>query len=186
MGFSEKFNRYYTDRGWKPETTIYVSPVGGGNGSSRTQPADVQVAMKKLRPGTMIVFMPGQYSGCYRLDAEQGGTYEQPVVLYGERQPDGSLGVRMNCCATGKQRCFDLENTDYLAIDGFELIGGHYGVRAVGQGFAANQHQKGIAVLNCVGHGQHNDPFFTGQSDWFVIERCTAYDAARATATAST
>jgi hypothetical protein len=177
MGFPERFNRYYTDQAWKPETTIYVSPVGGGDGRSRTEPANVEVAMKDLRPGTMIVFMPGQYSGCYHIDAEHGGTYDKPAILYGERQTDGSLGVSMSCCSTGSRRCFDIDHADYLAIDGFELVGGIYGVRAVGEGFAANQHQKGIAVLNSVGHGQHKDPFFTGQSDWFVIEQCTAYDS---------
>jgi hypothetical protein len=31
-------------------------------------------------------------------------------------------------------------------------------------------------VLHNVGHDQNNDPFFTGQSDWFVIESCTGYD----------
>jgi len=179
MGFAEKFNRYYTDRGWKAETTTYVSPRGGGSGNSRDSPAGVTSALAAVRPGTVIVFLPGRYSGCYQIDAEHGGTYDNPIVLYGERNPDGSLGARIECCSAGSKRCFNLEAADYVAIDGFELIGGIYGIRAVGEGFAANKHQKGVAVLDCVGHGQHRDPFFTGQSDWFVIEGCTAYDVGK-------
>ncbi len=63
---------------------------------------------------------------------------------------------------------------DYVAIDGFELVGGNYGVRAVGLGYPADEHQRSIAVLNTAGHGQNNDPFFTGQSDWFAIQSCRA------------
>jgi hypothetical protein len=37
--------------------------------------------------------------------------------------------------------------------------------------------QVRIAVLNNIGHGQNKDPFFTGQSDWFVIERCIGHDS---------
>lgn len=129
-----------------------------------------------MRPGTKLVFLPGTYSGCHEIDARHGGTYDEPVVLYGERNADGSLGVSISCCATGGGRCFNVEAADYVAFDGFALVGGTYGVRAVGGGFPANQHQKGVAVLKSVGHGQRNDPFFTGQSDWFVIEKCTAYD----------
>ncbi len=179
MGLTEKFNRYYTDPAWKPEATVYVSPTGGGTGSSRNSPRAVAPAIKGLRPGTTMVFLPGKYSGCYQIDDEHGGTYDKPVVLYGERNRDGSLGVSISCCSTGSKRCLNLEAADYVAIDGFELVGGDYGVRAVGAGLAANEHQKGVAVLDSVGHGQYKDPFFTGQSDWFVIERSTAYDTGK-------
>jgi hypothetical protein len=127
----------------------------------------------------MIVFTPGTYSGCYALDDGHGGNYDHPVVLYGERKPDGSPGVVIDCCSSGRKTCFNLEAADHVAIDGFELVGGDYGVRSVGAGYAANKHQKGVAVLNSTGHGQRKDPFFTGQSDWFVIEHCTAYDAGK-------
>jgi hypothetical protein len=177
MGFPEKFNRYYTDRTWKPGATVYVSPNGNGNGSSRSNATSVASALQDVVPGSMIVFTPGTYSGCYALEAGHGGNYDNPVVLYGERKPDDSLGVVVNCCSSGRKTCFNLEAADHVAIEGFELVGGDYGVRSVGVGYAANKHQKGVAVLNSTGHGQRKDPFFTGQSDWFVIEHCTAYDA---------
>jgi hypothetical protein len=180
MGFAEKFNRYYTDRTWKPRTTVYVSPKGSENGSSRTNATNVGRAVSNAVPGSMIVFTPGTYSGCYELDDGHGGNYDNPVVLYGERNPDGSLGVVLNCCSSGRKTCFNLEADDYVAIDGLELVGGDYGVRSVGAGYSANKHQKGVAILNSTGHGQHKDPFFTGQSDWFVIEHCTAYDTGTA------
>ena len=179
MGFTERFNRYYTDRTWKPGSTVYVSPNGSGTGSSRANAAGVTRALNSAVPGTMIVFTAGTYSSCYQVDNEHGGNYDNPVVLYGERKPDGSLGVVVNCCSSGPKRCFNLEAADYIALDGFELVGGDYGVRSVGADFASNKHQKGVAVLNSVGHGQHKDPFFTGQSDWFVIEHCTAYDTGK-------
>jgi hypothetical protein len=177
MGFPERFNRYYTDRTWKPGGTVYVSPNGSGNGSSRTNATSVATALRDVVPGTVIVFTPGAYAGCYALDDGHGGNYDHPVVLYGERKPDGSPAVVIDCCSSGRKTCFNLEAVDHVAIDGFELVGGEYGVRSVGAGYAANQHQKGVAVLNSTGHGQRKDPFFTGQSDWFVIEHCTAYDA---------
>jgi hypothetical protein len=174
--FAEKFNRYYTDCAWQPSSTVYVSPTGGGNGSSRTAPMSVSSALAAAAPGQKIVFTAGTYSGCFELDSDHKGTYDNPIVLYGERKSDGTPGVTINCCTSGRQTCINLEAADYIAVDGFELVGGYYGVRAVGAGYPANEHQKGVAVLNNIGHGQNRDPFFTGQSDWFVIERNTGYD----------
>ena len=175
--FAEKFNRYYSDCAWQPSSTVYVSPTGTGSGASRTEPASVTSALAAVVPGRKIVFLAGAYSGCFELDSDHSGTYDNPIVLAGERKSDGSPAVTINCCTSGRRTCFNLEGADYVAVDGFEMIGGDYGVRAVGLGYAANEHQKGIAVLNSIGHGQNKDPFFTGQSDWFVIERCTGYDS---------
>jgi hypothetical protein len=137
----------------------------------------VATALAAVVPGRMVVFTAGTYSGCYELASDHGGSYDSPIVLSGERNADGSPAVTINCCSTGRKTCINLEASDYVAIDGFELVGGDYGVRAVGAGYPANQHQKGIAVLNNIGHGQNKDPFFTGQSDWFVIERCIGHDS---------
>jgi hypothetical protein len=175
--FAEKFNRYYTDCAWQPTSTVYVSQSGTGNGSSRSNAASVASALAAVVPGRMVVFTAGTYSGCFELDSDHSGTYDNPIVLYGERKADGSPGVTINCCNTGRNTCINLEAADYVAVDGFELLGGYYGVRAVGADYAADQHQKGVAVLRNVGHGQSRDPFFTGQSDWFVIEGCTGYDS---------
>jgi hypothetical protein len=177
FGFSEKLNRHYTDCAWQPSSTVYVSPNGTGNGSSSANAASVATALAAVVPGRMVVFTAGTYSGCYELASDHGGSYDSPIVLLGERKADGSPAVTINCCATGRKTCINLEASDYVAVDGFELVGGDYGVRAVGAGYPANQHQKGVAVLNNVGHGQNKDPFFTGQSDWFVIERCTGHDS---------
>ena len=38
-GFNEQFNRHYTDPGYTPAKTIYVSPTGEGSGSSPSSPA---------------------------------------------------------------------------------------------------------------------------------------------------
>ncbi|MGD9785888.1 MAG: hypothetical protein AB7E80_00845 [Hyphomicrobiaceae bacterium] len=177
MGFSERFNRYYSDRSWKPRKTIYVSPDGGGDGTSREAAASVADGLAGAEPGTLVHFVRGKYSGCFDIEEGRGGTYDQPLVLFGERGTEGGLGVTIQCCAAGRKSCLNVEGSDYVAIDGFELAGGNYGVRAVGRGFAASEHSRGVAVMNCKGHDQDRDPFFTGQSDWFVLERNVAYGA---------
>ncbi|MFZ1987238.1 MAG: right-handed parallel beta-helix repeat-containing protein, partial [Desulfatitalea sp.] len=168
--FDERFNRYYTDSAYTPVETIYVSPTGSGNGATRSTPASVSAGLAAVEPGIMVYFLRGHYAGCQELGEDQSGTYDDPIILYAEREADGSRGVVMDCCASGRSTCFNLEAADYIAVDGFEFNGGNYGVRAVGADFGASDHQRGIAVLNCEGHNQNNDPFFTGQSDWAVFE----------------
>lgn len=177
FGFSENFNRYYTDCAWQPSSTVYVSPSGTGSGSSASTATSVASALAAVVPGRKIVFTAGTYAGCYALDSDHSGSYDSPIVLFGERKADGSPAVTINCCTTGRKTCINLEAADYVAIDGFELVGGDYGVRSVGAGYPANQHQKGTAVLNNLGHGQNKDPFFTGESDWLVIESCIGHDS---------
>ncbi|WP_457673599.1 hypothetical protein, partial [Thiolapillus sp.] len=81
----------------------------------------------------------------------------------------------INCCNSGRASCFNLEGANHVAIDGFTLNGGSYGVRAVGLDYAAAGHQKGIAILHTRAGNQYKDPFFTGQSDWLVMDGNTAY-----------
>ena len=170
MGFPEQFNRYYTDPFWLPTKTIFASPTGGGDGSARDSATTPKQAIAQSTPGTKIHFLPGAYDACYEVDKEKSGTYDDPVVLYGERRPDGTLGVKVKCCSGGRQTCFNLEGADYVAVDGFDVAGGKFGVRSIGLGFPASEHAKGIAVMNNVGHGQDRDPFFSAQVDWAVWE----------------
>jgi hypothetical protein len=177
MGFPEKFNRYYTDPAWKPSQTLFVSPKGGGDGSTRDKPMAVKDAIAAAQPGTLIQFLAGNYQGGYEFAKKQSGTYDQPIVLYAERKADNTIAVVVDCNAGKRKSCFNLEEASYIAIDDFELTGGNYGVRAVGGGFSASEHSRGIAVVNCKGHDQERDPFFTAQSDWAVFERNIAYGA---------
>lgn len=179
MGFAERFNRYYTDPSWKPSRILYVSPNGNGSGASRDAPMSPAAAFAAARPGALLFFMRGAYNVCLEFGKEQSGTYDQPIVLFGERNPDKSLGVAMTCCSSGRQTCLNFEGASYIAVDGFELIGGHYGVRAIGEGYPASQHSRGIAVIDCHGHDQERDPFFSGQADWAVWERNVAHGARR-------
>ena len=177
MGFAERFNRYYTDSAWRPLKTVYVSPNGNGSGATRGTPAAARAAIAVARPGSLIYFLRGRYPACHEFSKPNSGTYANPVVLFGERNSNQSLGVSLNCCTTGRASCFNFEAANYIAVDGFELIGGNYGVRAVGADYAASQHSRGIAVMNSNGHDQDRDPFFTGQSDWAVFERNAAHGA---------
>jgi hypothetical protein len=177
MGFAERFNRYYTDRNWKPPRTIYVSPDGSGDGASAENPARVREAFASSEPGTKIHFLRGNYEGCFQLSKDTGGTYDEPVVLYAERNDDKSIGVSVQCCASGRETCFNLEGANYVAVDGFHMIGGKYGVRSVGEGYESSKHALGIAVLNNTAHYQARDPFFSGQSDWAVWEANLGFGA---------
>lgn len=177
FGATERFNRYYTDPDWEPEVILYASPDGGGNGSSADAPATLAEAAARVEPGTLVQLAAGTYADtCIELDDSQSGTYDQPIVFAGELD-GGSVAARVECCSDGRGTCFNLEAADYIAIDSVEVVGGQYGVRAVGEDFAADRHQVGVAVLRSIGHDQSNDPFFTGQSDWFVIEGVIAYGA---------
>jgi hypothetical protein len=113
--------------------------------------------------------MKGVYAGCYEMEGG-GGTYDAPIVLYAERNPDGTRGVKMQCCNSGRMSCFNFEAASYVAVDGFELRGGRYGVRAVGADYVASQHSWGIAVMNSLIDGQTHDGVLTGAADWAVFE----------------
>ncbi len=177
MGFPERFNRYYTDPFWLPSKIVYVSPAGGGDGSTRDTPTTAKQAIAQVKPGTKIDFLPGSYQGCFEITKEMSGTYDDPIVLYGERNADNTLGVKLTCCTAGRQTCFNLEGADYVAIDGFELVGGKFGVRSIGLGQPASEHARGTAVMSCDGHDQDRDPFFSGQLDWAAWEGNVAHGA---------
>ena len=134
-------------------------------------------ALRIAKPGTLIHFLRGTYAGGLELTAESSGSYDDPIVIMGEPTDDGGLGVQMSCEAGKRKTCFNLEGASYVAIRGFELIGGVYGVRAVGSGYDASQHSRGILVMNNSGHGQERDPFFSAQSDWNIWENNIAYGA---------
>ena len=179
MGMPERFNRYYTDRAYTSSREIFVSPAGGGDGT-RATPSSPADAFARAAAGDRITFLAGTYAGCYELDSDHFGTYDAPIVLYAERNPDGTRAVRIDCCATGRRTCINLEAAHYVAVDGFELVGGRYGVRAVGADYDAPNHQRGVTVLNVDAYGQSNDPFLTGASDWAVFEKNLAHDVGNA------
>ena len=158
----ERFNRYYTDSNYTSNRTLFVSPNGSGDGT-KSSPISVDNAFKQIQAGMEIHFLSGQYSGCWELDSDHSGSYDAPIVLKAES------GVEINCCSSGRKSCFNLEYANYIAVDGFHLVGGDYGIRAVG-GYATSEHQKGIAILNNHGENQYRDPFFSGGSDWIVVE----------------
>src|SRR6266545_1838639 len=108
LGTPERFNRYYTDPDWEPLATIYVSPSGGGDGSSAGSPTTLEAAAGMVEPGTRVDLAAGTYDQtCIELDSSQSGTYEQPIVFAGTRLEDGSLTARINCCGDGRASCFN-------------------------------------------------------------------------------
>lgn len=172
-GFPERFNRRYTEPSYQPQAVIYVSPSGGGDGNTRATPTNSEDAVNRLAPGTQLLFLDGVYEDfCIDLD-QQSGTYDAPIVLSSENP----LGAELLCCDNSRRTCINLEASDYVAVEGFKLQGGRYGVRAVGADFDASDHQVGVYVTGCEGFEQNNDPFFTGQSDWAVFEKNVAHHA---------
>ena len=171
FGTSERFNRYYTDPAYEPKRILHVSPTGSGNGSS-SSPMTPTDALAQARAGDEILFHEGQYAGCWELNEETSGTYDDPIVLKA-----ASTSVSMDCCNHGRKSCFNLEGADYVAIDGFSMKGGNYGIRTVGLEYTSSRHQKGIAILNNRIGEQYKDPIFSGQSDWIVVDGNSAYKA---------
>ncbi len=183
FGSSEKFNRYYTDPNWTPTRTLYVSSSGTNTdvgSNTELSPAPVNSIPDIILPGDMVIFLQG---GSYtniniQIPEEKSGTYNDPIVFVSSA--GSSFGVHLQCNSGGSNAtasCFNLEGANYIAINGFEMSGGSYGVRAVGLGYAAPSHQIGIAVLNNKIHDQFKDPIFSGQSDWMVVEGNEAYNA---------
>ncbi len=184
FGSSEKFNRYYTQPSWTPLRTLYVSRTGtnadGASNSSQAPASTTQIA-NIILPGDLVVFLEG--SGAYtnvniQIPQGKGGTYQDPIVFVSAATSGN--GVHLRCNSGGSNAaasCFNLEGANYIAISGFEMSGGNYGVRAVGLSYTSTEHQLGIAVLNNVIHGQSKDPIFTGQSDWSVVEGNEAFNA---------
>ena len=170
---SERFNRYYTDVGYTPSRRVYVGAEATGDGSSRDKPMAVQQGLDALAAGDMIVFTRSAkpYSACYTV--ARGGTYDAPVVLYAERNDDGSRGVEIKCAGTENKNesCLNLMSPDYVAVDGFTLTGGSYGVRAEGKSYPASGHMVGLAVLNVDGRSSYRDPIFAAQTDWTVVQQ---------------
>jgi len=78
--FPERLNRYSTDCAWQASSTVYVSPDGNGDGSSPASPADVSSALLGAVPGRMIRFSSGTYDGCFELDSDHSGTYDEPIT----------------------------------------------------------------------------------------------------------
>lgn len=170
FGFPERFNRAWTDPAWTPSQTIYVSAGGNGDGSSRNTPADAADVPNLVAPGTKVIFLAGTYADfCIELDDTQSGTYDQPIVLEAERNGSG-WDVILECCGGGRRTCINLENASYVAVLGFEMSGGNYGVRSVGGGFEASNHARGIYAGGNHIHHQDRDPILTGASDWDVFE----------------
>lgn len=185
-GTPERFNRYYTDTTWKPGRIIYVSNDTSSTDlikQSYDNPVTIDSALNNLQPGDLLFFKKSRYP--YRdfninLSEDMSGTYDNPVVLYGERDINQKPGVKLYCARgrnNARSSCINLEGTNYIAIDGFEMVDGYYGVRSVGISYTSNRHQLGIAILNNISHGQYKDPIFTAQSDWTVVESNTAYNA---------
>jgi hypothetical protein len=181
FGFTEQFNRYYTDPTWVPMRTVYVSSGGTGDGSSAATPAPALDTPSLASPGTRVVFLAGAYADfCIEVGDTESGTYDDPILLEAERDSNGARLVHLECCGMGRNTCINFENASYVAVVGFEMSGGNYGVRSVGSGYDASEHARGIAALECDLHDQSRDPILTGASDWGAWEGNLAHGAGNA------
>ena len=69
-----------------PKRTFFVTPAGksSGNGSEKRPWADLQAALKSLRPGDRLVLLAGEYAGPFQVDETcQDGTAEAPIQVLG-------------------------------------------------------------------------------------------------------
>ncbi len=176
MGTTERFNRHVTDPDYRPTRSWYVSPDGEGSGA-KGDPTNATRALSGVKAGQEVIFLPGQYNGCWELDEAHSGTYEEPIIIRGERNLSTGRSAHIRCCNSGRRACFNLEGANHIAIEGFTLEGGSYGVRAVGLGHESAAHQVGIAISDNEVFDQYRDPLFSGQSDWMVVQGNVAHGA---------
>ncbi len=177
---SQDYNVYYSDAAWTPTRIVYVSADGkttDANSSSRNNPLAVSSVLASIQPGSLFHFLPGTYLDFnLYLQGEDGhsGTESHPVVFRGEP------GAVLYCAEGGSNQqasCFNLEQTDNIAVDGFEMIGGNFGVRTVGSGFGVANTQIGTVIINNDAHDQSKDPIFAGNSSYLVVENNKAHGA---------
>lgn len=103
MGFAEKFNRYYTNPSWKPSKTVYVSRTAVATAPPAPHPSRGERRWRLRVRACRIYFTRGKYQGCFEFSKETSGTYDEPIILYAERNEDKSLGVALTCCNSGRQ-----------------------------------------------------------------------------------
>lgn len=179
FGSPEKFSSYYTNRNWKPKRVLYVAMDAGPidlDSHTYDSPMSMAVALVHIRPGDLVFVkktsVPAEEVNI-RLTETHHGTQEDPIVFYGERNADGTLGVHFKCVATGASNasnsCFNLERSNYIAIDGFVFEGGTHAVRTVGN-FDNSAPQRGTTVINSRASLQFRAAISSGKSDWLVVE----------------
>ena len=119
------------------------------------------------------------YQGCFEFTKETSGTYDEPIVLLRraqrgqvDRRQDEMLHqwaadlLQPRGCRLHRRRRLRARSAANTAC-----------ARSV-RGYPASEHSRGIAVLNCDGHDQDRDPFFSGQADW-ACGRATSPTARR-------
>jgi chitodextrinase len=169
--------------------TIYVSPNGGGTGTSSTSPTSLSTAVGKVNPGDVVCLEPGTYTTTTNVTLSRSGTSTAPitftgwggtaVVQYSGPALDGGVFQTTYCQGWCASHDFVIEN---LTLDGgnamdagvFVRVGArdvtinHCVIRNTGAaGIAMNAVDYVTAENNQIYHAGYNQGWSSGISLWY-------------------
>ena len=146
---------------------IYISPEGGGDGSSEESPTTFTSALQKATPGTTILALDGEYN--INLDV--------PEMHHINIIAKNKWGAKINC---GSGNALDLGNRkqiDYINIIGFEVYGDGGGEFIFAAGDAKDIGTHHFYLSDMKFHDLKMG-LYTGlhSHDW-TLDRCMYYDS---------
>ncbi len=141
-------------------TNYFVSNAGSNmNDGTSTNPfATIQHAADLMTAGDTTFIMPGTYTGFDFRSAN--GTASQPIVFMAQ-----GANVTINNNGPLREDGINIENVDYVILDGFQVIGmvnGGNGIRLV--------NADHCVVRNCYCDQNDERGIFTGFTDDILIE----------------
>ncbi len=91
---------------------------------------DLRAAIAALAPGDVLILNGGTYSLDSRFNISVVGTENQPITI---RAKDGDdVLIEMN---TGAQNILEVQNSQYLELNGLRFRGGSHGIRLMSSSF---------------------------------------------------
>jgi hypothetical protein len=150
-----------------PDRIIYVSPGGGGDGSSEEQPTTFATAFQKATPGTTILALDGEY----RINLNVPAIHDVNIIS------KNRWGARINC---GSDNALDLGNRrdiHHINIIGFEVYGDEGGEFIFAAGDAKDIGTHHFYLSDMKFHDLKMG-LYTGlhSHDW-TVDRCMYYDS---------
>lgn len=98
-----------------PEGAIWVSPAGGGDGSSEGTPTTLTTANANVTAGSLVVMKGGDYT--VAIDPAASGTAGSPIAYVAAPSETPKI-------ISGGQQAIDLTGRQHIIIDGIHIDGG--------------------------------------------------------------
>jgi len=146
------------------DCTIYISPSGGGNGSSTTSPTTLSTARSSVNPGSVVCFMPGTYnvgaSAWYEMGT-RGGTASAWVVY---KSYDSANQAKIQESFSSGGALFKVTTGHYIEFNSLTFDGqGHHNAY---EGIMAGQGSHHIRYINNTVYNMSNSGLAVSNSDY--------------------